>query len=597
MNSNTKIKNLQILEVPPGSDVHWDMWSNLANSDEPHEVDYWLLQMLPADTNFVDIGANIGNSALSALKANKCLRITSFEANFSLEKYLEKSKEFIKKNNGRFRFFLYGLGNEKKTIDLYVPKIDNWYVIGESSMLREHFDQATVSERLASYSKHGKWSLEKGQVLIERFDDIYENIFIEEPMSFFVKIDVEGFEDNVIDGMHEFIKKYNPGFLMEVNEQKSSCKKLLDLGYEPYHYDHANRLIRHGFNPDSLNAIYLNQSAIDTLHLSHKIIHKNKSIKFEDLSFLDEFAAHYSPIFIVGPERSGTHLVYRLLASHGICYEEPNLAVETHVFSRPDSFWTNDSELSASILSYLGGEENKKLFLDKIARFGVNRETILSAFKGKVTPSIWENEDLWRQTNADLLIKWFFYESDRHLKFVRIADKTNTQCCHVANILNVFPSSKIVFCLRNPLQILRSIFDRKTLESESAGVNRKDWLLQSDQDYMSYLDYIGKLYFSYRKVFGDKIFYMNYENLCGDSERTLRELSSYFNVDPPIENYMKPLGKDVSSLGGAKYTPNVLSTAIVRPDYIEKQNADSFMKLFNFMPNYYMAWIHSSNIS
>ena len=227
------------LIAPPGSKIHFEMWKKLANSSEPHEPDYWLFQFLPENTNLVDVGANIGNSALSAIKVNKTLKITSFEANFALREYLEETKKFIEESGGDFHYHLYGLGPEKKTMDLFVPKVDNWFVIGESSLLREHFDHPVVSRRLSSYSTHGKWSLEVGQVSIEKFDEIYESIFIGRDSKFFVKIDVEGFEESVIQGMHEFIKNNHPGFFVEINEERKPCNALLELGYEPYSYDRA----------------------------------------------------------------------------------------------------------------------------------------------------------------------------------------------------------------------------------------------------------------------------------------------------------------------------------------------------------------------
>ncbi|MDV6344903.1 DUF6473 family protein [Nitrosomonas sp. Is37] len=261
------------LVTPPGSKIHFDMWKKFANSSEPHEPDYWILQLLPQHTNFLDIGADIGNSALSAIKVNKTLRITSFEANYALEEYLEETKKFINENDGNFRYYLYGLGSEKKTMDLFVPKVNDWFVIGESSLIRERFNHPVVSNRLSSYSSHGKWSLESGQVSIEKFDDIYKSIFQDENSKFFVKIDVGGFEESVVQGMRNFIKKNNPGFLIALNGERRPCSTLFKLGYEPYFYDHTEKSLHYGFNPDSLNTIYLNRFAIEALHLSDRLNH------------------------------------------------------------------------------------------------------------------------------------------------------------------------------------------------------------------------------------------------------------------------------------------------------------------------------------
>jgi len=55
----------------------------------------------------------------------------------------------------------------------------------------------------------------------------------------FVKIDVQGFEREVLAGLHQTIEKHRPIFLIEIGGDWTIVDELQDHGYRPHIYDGA----------------------------------------------------------------------------------------------------------------------------------------------------------------------------------------------------------------------------------------------------------------------------------------------------------------------------------------------------------------------
>ena len=107
-----------------------------------------------------------------------------------------------------------GLGNEKTTAFLYNVNANNG---GMQRLLKEN-------ERNISY--------EKTAVNIDRLDNSVIKFSIPRPS--FIKIDVEGYEFNVLMGGKETILKYRPALFIELDdnnlrEQGRTAKELIEL--------------------------------------------------------------------------------------------------------------------------------------------------------------------------------------------------------------------------------------------------------------------------------------------------------------------------------------------------------------------------------
>lgn len=176
------------------------------------------------DKVVIDIGSNIGLFARSLAENLPYSQIHLFEP--SLE-YFNKSKELLKdyKNIVYNNFAVGDLAEEK-----ILYKSDS--NIGWNTLYKKDPNQdEKFFEKMIAES-----------VKIVKLDDYYRDI---EKIDF-IKIDVEGYERNVLEGSWNLIEKFKPYILIEVawgknhpdwHLNKKSYEKLFSLGYERFDLD------------------------------------------------------------------------------------------------------------------------------------------------------------------------------------------------------------------------------------------------------------------------------------------------------------------------------------------------------------------------
>lgn len=215
-------------------------------SREPHEADFGFL----ADPRFrnalmLDLGANLGQSALSANKIQRGIHVFSIEANPGYRSGLEMTKRLL---GERFRYQLTGVGAATGELEFHVP-------VRASRMLLEEgtFDLGTLASP-ASVTRLGvngvDYSVQVHRIPVIPVDSL--NLFPQ-----IVKMDLQGFELEALKGMRETIERTEPVFLIEIGETHSDVGRFLrDLGYVECFWTDT------GFStllPDggALNAIFL----------------------------------------------------------------------------------------------------------------------------------------------------------------------------------------------------------------------------------------------------------------------------------------------------------------------------------------------------
>lgn len=158
--------------------------------------------------NSVDVGSNSGHFSNLLSKLSK--QVYSFEPIPYL--YINQQKLFKNKN---VKVFNCALGNKSTKKLFYIPKYND----PEASFLKVNKESKII------------------KVEIERGDK-----FLSDKKIDFVKIDVEGFEYEVLMGLKNTIKKNNPFFLIEIEKRHNS--KYLDIfyfmkkkNYEIFYYD------------------------------------------------------------------------------------------------------------------------------------------------------------------------------------------------------------------------------------------------------------------------------------------------------------------------------------------------------------------------
>ncbi len=200
-----------------------------------HDVDYRFLKLfaeMEIPGYFLDIGANIGQSACSVAAVHPTIKIICYEPDKLLGPNLEIVKKIL---NGRMDYYLCGVGAKNETAVFYIPRYNDIYFTQEGSFLKEEADSEESKRRIMS-------SLHKRDIKIEleklKFETItFENNAIE---TYFIKIDTQGYERDSIMGLKNVIENYQPVILIEKGFEKEEIKALLP-DYGIFFYDFDNR--------------------------------------------------------------------------------------------------------------------------------------------------------------------------------------------------------------------------------------------------------------------------------------------------------------------------------------------------------------------
>jgi FkbM family methyltransferase len=202
----------------------------------PHDKDYLGLKLIFKKKNnlnsFLDIGANVGASALSFIKMGFYNKMHLFEPNFNLYKnYLKK----IKKKHHNLNIYNYALGSKNKSLIFFLPYIEKIFVHYFSS-----FDKKYIINSCSNTFPNKKIILKKKIIEVKKFDDLKINDVID-----FIKLDSEGYDLEIIKGLMKTINKFKPAFLIEYNaELYLKIVKKLNKYFQFYYDINKNSLVQ-----------------------------------------------------------------------------------------------------------------------------------------------------------------------------------------------------------------------------------------------------------------------------------------------------------------------------------------------------------------
>lgn len=162
---------------------------------------------------FIDVGANIGHHSLFMSKF--CEEIHSFEPYEKVTDMLMSKILFNKCSN----IFVHnvGLGKKNEFLDFYAPVGRN---IATGSFMADHAKDNNI--------QYGKLEIVEGDLYISKLN--LNRIDL-------IKIDVEGFEKNVLLGLKDTLEKYRPFVVMEYskvtrdNLSIQELREILPSGY------------------------------------------------------------------------------------------------------------------------------------------------------------------------------------------------------------------------------------------------------------------------------------------------------------------------------------------------------------------------------
>jgi FkbM family methyltransferase len=212
----------------------------------PHDPDFAAFGHLPGESLFLDVGASIGQSALSFRIFNRRAPILSLEPLPSHRDDLRFVRRIIRGH----RFLIAGAAEKSCQATLYVPMLGAYELPAESSL--SHRDALAVLKRLEAEGANPKrLHLNEVEVNLRRLDEL--NL---DPA--FIKIDVEGAELGVIKGLLGTLEASRPTIMIERSERIGELVEILaGLGYEPFVYDHEHGSFHDYVGQETLNVFFL----------------------------------------------------------------------------------------------------------------------------------------------------------------------------------------------------------------------------------------------------------------------------------------------------------------------------------------------------
>ena len=204
-----KFKLIRIIESNPR--INLIIYNNISlfKLFLPHEKDYYGIKLLinnKKNDSIVDVGGNLGISAMGFRKLGFINKIYLFEPN----KYLFKNfiKKKLVKNYKNIHAFNFALGEKNEIKNFYYPYYKNSCLHYFCS-----FNKNYIKNSLRITFKKKKFKIINKPISIVKFDEMNINYKIK-----LIKIDVEGYDFEVLKGMKKNIKKNKPIILVEFNK-------------------------------------------------------------------------------------------------------------------------------------------------------------------------------------------------------------------------------------------------------------------------------------------------------------------------------------------------------------------------------------------
>jgi FkbM family methyltransferase len=213
---------------------------------KPHEDDFnFLRHQALAQGLVLDLGANIGQSAISVAAVQPGLQILSIEANPACEAGLKATARLL---GQRYQYRLVGVGASEGVLTFHVPVRSSRMLLQEGT-----FDPDSLMSP-ASVARMGVPGRDYTVAVVASIPVITVDSLNLSPRV--VKMDLQGLELAALQGMAQTLARSRPVLMIEIGERHEDIVKLLaEHGYARYHWD--GQRLQAGVRDDTLNAIFV----------------------------------------------------------------------------------------------------------------------------------------------------------------------------------------------------------------------------------------------------------------------------------------------------------------------------------------------------
>ena len=204
----------------------------------PHEADFRALELFPDSLGgcYVDVGANHGQSIESIRLFKPRARIVSFEANPLLAERLQR--RYARSNE--VSVVALGLADRADSFTLFVPSYGGFVYDGLASLDRDS---------AASWLGPGTiFGFDPARLAIAEIRCRVDTLDRHNLEPAFIKVDVQGFEYQVLAGARATLARCEPVLLVESFRDDPRLVRLMeDLGFAEFHYQDGR--LRPGISP------------------------------------------------------------------------------------------------------------------------------------------------------------------------------------------------------------------------------------------------------------------------------------------------------------------------------------------------------------
>lgn len=261
--------------------------------------------------------------------------------------------------------------------------------------------------------------------------------------------------------------------------------------------------------------------------------------------YIEEKKPNNTFFFIVGRGRSGTDLLQSLLNTHTDICIPPEASIIPLLYNKYHTQTNWDRKKKIQFV-------NDVFLDDKINTWwGLTKQTTIDSFKSTEVQSF--------SQGIKSLYHLFATKSNRKSKI--LGDKNPANTLYMEKIEKVFPNSKFIALVRNPIDNVNS-FMNVSFDSNNPKILAHRW------------DFYNKHILDFKKRNPKKLLIVNYENLVNDTEKSLSMIAdflgikSYFSLEkerPKKHKWQNNLGNTISEIHIGKGEKNL---SITEKEYI-----------------------------